>query len=180
MLSNLASDVRNLVNFDDNSADNDEANESWSELGEPSRFKLSNLLKWCLPNLIILYKTGNSSGEEDVWSAWGSIVGDWEGSQKRKNPTVKDLIRRGIPHHFRAIVWQLLCSASDTDKKQYAEYIKATSACEKVIRRDVARTYPEHDFFKEKEGQVCKQITLRSYELILTVYRTHNDDSSLN
>lgn len=61
-------------------------------------------------------------------------------------------VRRGIPHYFRAIVWQLLCGASDADKKQYADYIKATSACEKVIRRDIARTYPEHDFFKEKDG----------------------------
>lgn len=51
-----------------------------------------------------------------------------------------------------AIVWQQLCGASDTDKKQYADYIKATSACEKVIRRDIARTYPEVDFFKEKDG----------------------------
>lgn len=101
-----------------------------------------------------LFLGASSAGEEDVWSAWGSIVSDWEAAQKRKNPSVKDLIRRSIPHHFRAIVWQLLCNAADTDKKQYAEYIKATSACEKVIRRDVARTYPEHEFFKEKEGQV--------------------------
>ena len=62
-------------------------------------------------------------------------------------------MRKGIPHHFRGIVWQLLCGAHDSPvKKQYAEYIKATSACEKVIRRDIARTYPEHDFFKEKDG----------------------------
>lgn len=27
-----------------------------------------------------------------------------------------------------------------------------TSACEKVIRRDIARTYPEHEFFMEKDG----------------------------
>ena len=27
-----------------------------------------------------------------------------------------------------------------------------TSACEKVIRRDIARTYPEHEFFMEKNG----------------------------
>ena len=48
----------------------------------------------------------------------------------------------------------LTCSyANDSPaKQQYAEYIKATSACEKVIRRDIARTYPEHDFFKEKDG----------------------------
>lgn len=101
---------------------------------------------------ISLNSGGSSVGEEDIWSKWGTIVTDWEGSLKRKNPSVQELVRKGIPHHFRAIVWQLLCSASDVDKKQYAEYIKATSACEKVIRRDIARTYPEHDFFKEKDG----------------------------
>lgn len=31
-------------------------------------------------------------------------------------------------------------------------FFQAKSACEKVIRRDIARTYPEHDFFKEKDG----------------------------
>lgn len=101
----------------------------------------------------ISLNSGSSSvGEEDIWSIWATIVTDWEGAQKRKNPSVKELVRKGIPHHFRAIAWQLLCSAADTDKKQYAEYIKATSACERVIRRDIARTYPEHDFFKEKDG----------------------------
>lgn len=91
--------------------------------------------------------------EEDLCSVWAGIVNDWDTAQKRKTtPTVKELVRRGIPHYFRAIVWQLLCGASEADKKQYADYIKATSACEKVIRRDIARTYPEHDFFKEKDG----------------------------
>lgn len=100
----------------------------------------------------MFFESGTSTGEEDIWSTWGSIVTDWEVAQKRKNPTVKELVRKGIPHHFRAIVWQLLCGASEADKRQYADYIKATSACEKVIRRDIARTYPEHDFFKEKDG----------------------------
>ena len=31
-------------------------------------------------------------------------------------------------------------------------FLWQTSACEKVIRRDIARTYPEHDFFREKDG----------------------------
>ncbi|XP_065080394.1 ecotropic viral integration site 5 ortholog isoform X2 [Ochlerotatus camptorhynchus] len=101
---------------------------------------------------ISLNSGASSVGEEDIWSTWAGIVADWEAGQKRKQPTVKELVRKGIPHHFRAIVWQLLCGATETDKKQYAEYIKATSACEKVIRRDIARTYPEHDFFKEKDG----------------------------
>lgn len=47
----------------------------------------------------------------------------------------------------------MLCSAHDSpDKAKYADYMKRQSACEKVIRRDIARTYPEHDFFKKKDG----------------------------
>ncbi|XP_022254208.1 ecotropic viral integration site 5 ortholog-like isoform X1 [Limulus polyphemus] len=30
--------------------------------------------------------------------------------------------------------------------------MKNSSPCEKVIRRDIARTYPEHEFFREKDG----------------------------
>ncbi|XP_020818648.1 ecotropic viral integration site 5 ortholog isoform X1 [Drosophila serrata] len=101
---------------------------------------------------ISLTSSGNSVAEEDVWTTWATILYDWDGALKRKNPCVSELVRRGIPHHFRAIVWQQLSGAAEADKKQYAEYIKATSACEKVIRRDIARTYPEVDFFKEKDG----------------------------
>ena len=67
--------------------------------------------------------------------------------------SIKDLVRSGIPHHFRGMAWQLLCGAHDSeDKLKYSEYMKSQSACEKVIRRDIARTYPEHDFFKKKDG----------------------------
>ncbi|XP_063546445.1 ecotropic viral integration site 5 ortholog [Cydia strobilella] len=93
------------------------------------------------------------NGEEDLWSTWGRIVNNWETEWKRKNQFIRDLVRQGVPHHFRGIVWQLLAGVdSSPEKKLYASYIKAKSACEKVIRRDIARTYPEHDFFKEKDG----------------------------
>ncbi|KAG8230075.1 hypothetical protein J437_LFUL009194 [Ladona fulva] len=95
----------------------------------------------------------DGGGEEDLWTLWGRVVNDWDNFWKKRNQFVKDLVRKGIPKPFRGMVWQLLCGAHDSSvKKQYAEYIKATSACEKVIRRDIARTYPEHDFFKEKDG----------------------------
>ncbi|CAH0716119.1 unnamed protein product, partial [Brenthis ino] len=94
-----------------------------------------------------------SNGEEDLWSLWGRLVSNWETEWRRRNQFVRDLVRQGVPHHFRGIVWQLLAGVdASPDKKLYASYIKAKSACEKVIRRDIARTYPEHDFFKEKDG----------------------------
>ncbi|XP_019490131.1 PREDICTED: ecotropic viral integration site 5 protein homolog, partial [Hipposideros armiger] len=80
-----------------------------------------------------------------------------------------ELVRKGIPHHFRAIVWQLLCSAQSMPiKDQYSELLKMTSPCEKLIRRDIARTYPEHNFFKEKDslGQEVLFNVMKAYSLV--------------
>ncbi|EMP26897.1 EVI5-like protein [Chelonia mydas] len=91
--------------------------------------------------------------EEDTWILWGRIVNEWDEWRKKKEKLLKELIRKGIPHHFRAIVWQLLCSATDMPvKNQYSELLKMSSPCEKLIRRDIARTYPEHEFFKGQDS----------------------------
>jgi len=91
--------------------------------------------------------------EEDLWTTWGKIINEWDSIGKKKLPQVKDLGRRGIPHHFRGMAWQVLCDAHNSQEKlKYKEYMKTQSACEKVIRRDIARTYPEHEFFKKKDG----------------------------
>ncbi|KAM7305662.1 putative ecotropic viral integration site [Ixodes scapularis] len=90
---------------------------------------------------------------EDTWVLWGRMVNEWDTYTKKKNAFVKEQVRKGVPPHFRAIVWQLLCNApSCPGREQYGEYLKGASPCEKVIRRDIARTYPEHEFFREKDG----------------------------
>lgn len=66
-------------------------------------------------------------GEEDLWTTWGRIVNDWENNWKKQNAQIRELVRKGIPLHFRAIVWQLLCSAAEAPEKElYAEYIKVS------------------------------------------------------
>lgn len=107
--------------------------------------------------------------EEDSWILWGRLVNEWEDVHKKKEKHIKELVRKGIPHHFRAIVWQLLCSAQSMPiKDQYAELLKMTSPCEKLIRRDIARTYPEHNFFKEKDsfGQEVLFNVMKAYSLV--------------
>ena len=37
-------------------------------------------------------------------------------------------------------------------KEMYVDYLKQKSPSERMIRRDIARTFPEHDLFKEKNG----------------------------
>ncbi|XP_041646802.1 ecotropic viral integration site 5 protein homolog isoform X3 [Cheilinus undulatus] len=107
--------------------------------------------------------------EEDTWILWGRIVNEWEEVRKKKEKQLKDLVRKGVPHHFRAIVWQLLCNAQNMPiKDQYSELLKKTSPCEKLIRRDIARTYPEHEFFKEKDslGQEVLFNVMKAYSLV--------------
>ncbi|KAM6939029.1 ecotropic viral integration site 5 protein homolog isoform 2-T3 [Lycodopsis pacificus] len=107
--------------------------------------------------------------EEDSWILWGRIVNEWEDVRKKKEKQLKELVRSGIPHHFRAIVWQLLCNAQNMPvKDQYSELLKMTSPCEKLIRRDIARTYPEHEFFKEKDslGQEVLFNVMKAYSLV--------------
>uniref|UniRef100_A0A3P8RE41 Rab-GAP TBC domain-containing protein n=1 Tax=Astatotilapia calliptera TaxID=8154 RepID=A0A3P8RE41_ASTCA len=107
--------------------------------------------------------------EEDSWILWGRIVNEWEDVRKKKEKQLKDLVRKGIPHHFRAIVWQLLGNAQNMPiKDQYSELLKMTSPCEKLIRRDIARTYPEHEFFKEKDslGQEVLFNVMKAYSLV--------------
>ncbi|XP_036874129.1 EVI5-like protein isoform X2 [Manis javanica] len=107
--------------------------------------------------------------EEDTWILWGRIANEWEEWRRKKEKLIKELIRKGIPHHFRAIVWQLLCSATDMPvKNQYSELLKMSSPCEKLIRRDIARTYPEHEFFKGQDslGQEVLFNVMKAYSLV--------------
>uniref|UniRef100_A0AAQ5XXY6 Rab-GAP TBC domain-containing protein n=1 Tax=Amphiprion ocellaris TaxID=80972 RepID=A0AAQ5XXY6_AMPOC len=107
--------------------------------------------------------------EEDTWILWGRIVNEWEEWRRKKDKLLKELIRKGIPHHFRAIVWQLLGNATDMPvKNQYSELLKMSSPCEKLIRRDIARTYPEHEFFKGQDslGQEVLFNVMKAYSLV--------------
>ncbi|CAL1530523.1 unnamed protein product [Lymnaea stagnalis] len=92
------------------------------------------------------------SSSETLWEIWGRIINDWD-SVKKKPAFLKELVRKGIPHEFRGMAWQMILGVHDSPfKQEYAEHMKKTSPCEKLIRRDIARTFPDHDFFKEKDG----------------------------
>lgn len=87
---------------------------------------------------------------KEIHSLWDDQ--NYWGILQKKN-ILQELVRRGIPHHFRGLAWQLLLGVHDSPHKQlYVEYLKQTSPSEKLIRRDIARTFPDHDFFKEKDG----------------------------
>ncbi|CAH8453236.1 unnamed protein product [Schistosoma turkestanicum] len=81
---------------------------------------------------------------------------------------IKKLVSRGIPDALRAEVWQLLsgCPADESGLMD-AYRILITKPCkhDEVIRRDLARTFPAHSFFRDKIGQESLFLVSRAYAL---------------
>jgi hypothetical protein len=92
--------------------------------------------------------------DEISWELWNQIINDWITWSKKKPTQLKEYIRNGIPLYLRPLAWQYLCGANLTDaKEKFKDYIKKQSACEKIIRRDIDRTYPDQEFFRNPVGQ---------------------------
>ncbi|XP_066962348.1 rab GTPase-activating protein 1-like isoform X3 [Macrobrachium rosenbergii] len=90
-------------------------------------------------------------GELDLWR---QVLPKWQAAPQQIPKGVSGLVKRGIPEALRGEVWQLLCGCSD-DKEMMETYkvlITKDCASEQGIRRDINRTFPAHDYFKEAGG----------------------------
>lgn len=98
----------------------------------------------------------NEAGfDEELWLQWLKVLSDWATFKSRQADHVRDLVRRGVPANLRAKIWKLLANAqqvSPQTSEQYKAMLKRSSNCEKLIQRDIARTYPENDYFKDESG----------------------------
>lgn len=77
-------------------------------------------------------------------------------------------IRFGIPPSIRGMVWQLLAKSKDEDLvAKYMDLLKLPSPYDKMIQRDLARTFPGHTYFKETDGQGQEGLynVVRAYSL---------------
>lgn len=78
---------------------------------------------------------------------------DYEKISKSNAKQLSQHIRLGIPFSLRGMMWQLFSgSKDDALEEQYRELLNETSSHEKLIQRDLARTFPGHDYFKERGG----------------------------
>ncbi|CAJ0955365.1 unnamed protein product, partial [Mesorhabditis belari] len=105
--------------------------------------------------------------EEDLWTVWGDLIRNWEYEVKKRPNYIKALVKRGIPQHFRTIAWQLLSNASASSIHDlYSDYMRQNSVYEKVIQRDIPRTYPELEFFKDGgRGQSALFNVIKAYSI---------------
>lgn len=90
---------------------------------------------------------------EDVLDSWAEVLSRWK-STKQRPKQLTSLVRLGIPEALRGEVWQRLAGTEENIQmmEKYRILITKDSSCENVIQRDIARTFPAHDFFKEAGG----------------------------
>lgn len=88
---------------------------------------------------------------EDI-SEWNAIVGEIESGKRPKN--MANLIRMGIPRLFRNKIWQYLANVENNTKliDVYRVLLTKETKFESVIQRDIHRTFPAHEQFKEIGG----------------------------
>lgn len=85
--------------------------------------------------------------------SWADVLARWT-STKQRPRQLAALVQGGIPEALRGEVWQRLagCENDTAMMDTYRILITKDSNCENVIQRDINRTFPAHDFFKEAGG----------------------------
>jgi len=91
-------------------------------------------------------------------------VSNYETMLKKSSAVMMERIRKGIPKQMRELVWQKLAnSESQVNEEKYAKLCKQSSPYEKLILRDIHRTFPQHEFFKQENGQELLLDVMRAY-----------------
>lgn len=113
----------------------------------------------------------NTCNTEDEWDFWQQVVKDYSDTvQKFPHLLAAKLRYGGIPHPIRGVVWQSMSQSSSLNLEALYTRLSEegeSSSYDRVIQRDLSRTFPQLDMFKDDggEGQLAMGRLLRAYSL---------------
>lgn len=125
----------------------------------------------------LLSGTGEVSKDcsADELEGWAQVLARWRqaglevGPPKALGPLVR---AAGVPEALRGEVWQLLAGAAQDPHatQAYRLLLARDCPCEGVIQRDLHRTFPAHEFFRDTAGQdalykICKAYAVQDPEV---------------
>ncbi|KAF0476374.1 rab-GTPase-TBC domain-containing protein [Gigaspora margarita] len=124
----------------------------------------SNVLKADLETIQSLIDDSTSStaeGDEFLpnekitdWDFWSALIQDYTSVATKLPELLTAKLQAGVPPKLRGLVWQSMCQASSTRLETlYSQLITDSSPYDKIIERDLARTFPHIDMFKEENGK---------------------------
>nr|CAG8595152.1 442_t:CDS:2 [Entrophospora candida] len=92
--------------------------------------------------------------DDDIdWEFWGQIISDYENVARTQSRQLSKSLQKGIPQALRGMIWQLMSKSKDVElESKYAQLLKESSPHEKMIVRDLNRTFPKHEFFQDQNG----------------------------
>ena len=110
---------------------------------------------------IIMKKDSNKLTKEQILTInartekWQDMLNNYQKYQTTKRAKLKSRTRKGIPDSLRSIVWQLFAGTDKLKEKNLFENLNKQELdkdIEGVIIKDLDRTFPSCQLFKEKYG----------------------------
>lgn len=114
------------------------------------------------------HELSDEAAEKIDWEFWGGLINDYSTILATSPIELSKAIYSGIPAALRGMMWQLLSSSKDEDlEAQYAKYLALPCPHERAIRRDLNRTFPSQDYFKDTKGVGQEQLynVVKAYSL---------------
>ncbi|KAI7885983.1 hypothetical protein K492DRAFT_203534 [Lichtheimia hyalospora FSU 10163] len=109
------------------------------------------------------------SSEDDIdWDFWEAVIQDFDRVAIRMPHLLSVKLRGGVPTPLRGLIWQAMCKSGSLHLETvYGQLCNEQSPYERVIQRDLTRTFPCIDMFKQEggEGQLAMRRILEAYSL---------------
>ncbi len=90
---------------------------------------------------------------------WAALVADYPQTAQRLPTLTSNKIRSGVPPPLRGVVWPSISGARDPLlHEEYEKLCGETSPYEGLIGKDVGRSFPNVEMFREKDGEGQKML----------------------